>query len=97
MTDFDILSSTLSAAQVILEKQEGYEEAINIGNLMYRYTTPAAVVKVKSVNDVRSTIAFARKNHLRVTVKNGGHSYMGYCLNEGGIVIDLSLMNTCHI
>ncbi|KAM0309088.1 hypothetical protein ACHAPQ_012606, partial [Fusarium lateritium] len=35
--------------------------------------------------------------NLRVTVKNGGHSYMGYCLNEGGIVIDLSLMNTCHI
>lgn len=22
---------------------------------------------------------------------------MGYCLNEGGIVLDLSLMNTCHI
>ncbi|EWZ30295.1 hypothetical protein FOXYS1_11947 [Fusarium oxysporum] len=97
MADFNILSSILSADQVIRKDQKGYEEAINIGNLMYRYTTPAAVVKVKSVNDVRSTIAFARKNHLRVTVKNGGHSYMGYCLNEGGIVLDLSLMNTCHI
>ncbi|KAF5700208.1 isoamyl alcohol oxidase [Fusarium globosum] len=64
---------------------------------MYRYTTPAAVVKAKSENDVRSTIVFAHKNKLRLTVKNGGHSYMGYCLNEGGIVLDLSHMNTCHI
>lgn len=64
---------------------------------MYRYTTPVAVVKAKSVNDVRSTLAFANRHGLRLTVKNGGHSYMGYCLNEGGIVLDLSLMNTCYI
>ncbi|PNP61485.1 hypothetical protein FNYG_13772 [Fusarium nygamai] len=78
MADFNILSSTLSADQIILKGKKGYEEAINIGNLMYRYTTPAAVVKAKSINDVRSTIVFARKNNLRVTVKNGGHSYMGW-------------------
>ncbi|RMJ13992.1 hypothetical protein CDV36_006361 [Fusarium kuroshium] len=97
MVDFKILSSTLSDDQVLAKGQKGYEEAINIGNLMYRYTTPAVVVKAKSVNDVRSTVVFARDNKLRITVKNGGHSYMGYCLNEGGIVLDLSLMNTCHI
>ncbi|KAF5559202.1 fad linked oxidase [Fusarium mexicanum] len=97
MADFNILNQTLNTGQVILKGQKGYEEAINIGNLMYRYTTPAAVVQAKSDNDVRSTIVFAHKNNLRITVKNGGHSYMGYCLNEGGIVLDLSLMNTCHI
>ncbi|KAF5677445.1 fad linked oxidase [Fusarium circinatum] len=97
MADFSILNQTLNTGQVILKGQKGYEKAINIGNLMYRYTTPAAVVQAKSDNDVRSTIVFAHKNNLRVTVKNGGHSYMGYCLNEGGIVLDLSLMNTCHI
>ncbi|KAK1983646.1 hypothetical protein LZ30DRAFT_780395 [Colletotrichum cereale] len=36
-------------------------------------------------------------NGIRLTVKNGGHSYMGCCLNRDGIVLDLSLMNTCHI
>ncbi|RSL69634.1 hypothetical protein CEP54_002153 [Fusarium duplospermum] len=59
--------------------------------------TELVVVKAKSVNDVRSTLAFARQNDLCVAVKSGGHSCMGYCLNQGGIVLDLSLMNTCHI
>ncbi|KAF5019819.1 hypothetical protein F66182_8188 [Fusarium sp. NRRL 66182] len=97
MTDFNILKDTLTTEQVLEPGTLEYEKAIFIGNLNYRFTTPAVVVRAKSINDVKSTIAFARTNGLRLTVKNGGHSYMGYCLNQGGIVLDLSLMNTCHI
>ncbi|KXH64071.1 hypothetical protein CSAL01_01318 [Colletotrichum salicis] len=112
MVDIDILKQTLTPAQVLEPGTLQYEKAANhmggsiltrqnpqvfIGNLNYRFTTPVVIVQAKSTNDVVSTIDFARENGLRLTVKNGGHSYMGYCLNLSGIVLDLSLMNTCHI
>ena len=60
-------------------------------------TMPAIVVQARFVKDVQATVMFARQNMVRLTVKNGGHSYMGYCLNEGGIVLDLSLMNESSV
>ena len=60
-------------------------------------TMPAVVVQAKSIEDVQAVVTFARQNKARLTVKNGGHSYMGHCLNEGGIVLDLSLMKGCYI
>ncbi|KAK2006014.1 FAD-binding domain-containing protein [Colletotrichum eremochloae] len=97
MVDFNIMRQTLTPEQVLEPGSAEYEKAVFIGNLNYRFTTPAAVIRAKSTNDVVSTVDFARVNGIRLTVKNGGHSYMGYCLNRGGIVLDLSLMNTCHI
>lgn len=49
------------------------------------------------MSDVKFTLDFARSNGLRLTVKNGGHSFMGYCLNQGGIVLDISPMKACHV
>ncbi|KAF4467368.1 fad linked oxidase [Fusarium albosuccineum] len=68
-----------------------------IGNLNYRWATPLAVVQAKSIKDVQDAVNFARTHGVNLTVKNGGHSYMGYCLNVDGIVLDLSLMNDCEI
>ncbi|KAJ1324774.1 fumiquinazoline A oxidase [Microdochium nivale] len=98
---FDILQQTLSKGQVLVfgdkSTETAYEEAVFIGNLNYRFTTPAAVVIARSIQDVRATVTFARQRGVRLTVKNGGHSYMGYCLNEGGIVLEVSGMKGCYI
>ncbi len=53
---------------------------------------PALVVRPRSAADIALTISFARDSALPMTVKGGGHSAAGYCLNRGGIVLDLSLM-----
>nr|WCO08188.1 RNase T2 protein [Pestalotiopsis microspora] len=74
-----------------------YSRAVFIGNLNYRMTMPAIIVVARTVEDVQATVVFARQNGVRLTVKNGGHSYMGYCLNEGGIVLDLEKLNGCSI
>ncbi|KAF4995786.1 hypothetical protein FGRMN_4909 [Fusarium graminum] len=95
--DWNILKEILSEDQVLLPGTEAYSKAIFIGNLNYRYTTPAVVLQARSSEDVKSAIAFAKTNGVRLTVKNGGHSYMGYCLNEGGIVLDLSQMRGCYV
>ncbi|KAI0118508.1 FAD-binding domain-containing protein [Hypoxylon sp. NC0597] len=83
MTDFTVLKQKLATGQVLEPGTSEYSKAVFIGNLNYRMTMPALVVQARSVKDVENT--------------NGGHSYMGYCLNEGGIVLDLSGMKACSI
>ena len=47
----------------------------------------------RSIPDVSRTLRFAQDYELPLTVKGGGHSAAGYCLNRGGVVLDMSLMN----
>ena len=44
------------------------------------------------MQDVVAAYTFAVEHDLYVTVKGGGHRGSGYCLNQGGMVIDLSGM-----
>eukprot|EP01113_Clastostelium_recurvatum_P036674 TRINITY_DN5269_c0_g3_i1.p1 TRINITY_DN5269_c0_g3~~TRINITY_DN5269_c0_g3_i1.p1 ORF type:complete len:730 (-),score=220.77 TRINITY_DN5269_c0_g3_i1:91-2223(-) len=83
--------------RVITPDNESYEEVISIGNLLYRYLTPAVVVMAGTVEDVQTTVRVARQRGVRLTVMNGGHSYVGYCLNQGGIVLNMRLMNKVTI
>lgn len=68
-----------------------YDRAVAIDNGRTR-TPPAYVVFARSAPDVARTIDFARYLELPMTVRGGGHSAAGYCLNRGGVVLDLSLM-----
>ncbi|MFG2820927.1 FAD-binding oxidoreductase [Kitasatospora sp. NPDC048365] len=68
-----------------------YARTVEIDNGRTR-TPPAYVVRANSVADVARAIAFARELELPMTVRGGGHSAAGYCLNRGGVVLDLGLM-----
>lgn len=77
---------------------KSYEQAAFVGNLLYANLTPAVIVQAVTVEDVVATVVFMlklakKKIQLLLTVKSGGHSMGGYCLNEGGIVLDISSMN----
>ncbi|KAF2643186.1 FAD-binding domain-containing protein [Massarina eburnea CBS 473.64] len=52
----------------------------------------ACVVKVRSADDVTSTLSFIRENKIPFVVRGGGHSTSGSASIEDGLVIDLSLM-----
>lgn len=54
---------------------------------------PAAIVFPTSVNDIVLALKFAQANNLAFTVKGGGHSAAGYCLNQEGIVVDMLHFN----
>jgi hypothetical protein len=43
---------------------------------------------------VQSAIALAREKQLPVAVRSGGHSFEGFSLNDDGLSIDLTLMNS---
>ncbi|EKM76727.1 hypothetical protein AGABI1DRAFT_115615 [Agaricus bisporus var. burnettii JB137-S8] len=58
---------------------------------------PGAVVVPSTAEEIASTVSFARNHNILLTFKNGGNSFAGYCLNLGGIVIDLCRFKKIHI
>ena len=49
---------------------------------------PALIARCAGVADVRSAIGFARTHDLLVAVRGGAHSFPGYSVCDGGMVID---------
>ncbi|MER5635675.1 FAD-binding oxidoreductase [Kitasatospora sp. NPDC002227] len=53
---------------------------------------PAAVARCTSPADVQACLDVARGHGLPIAARSGGHSYLGYSVPNGGLVIDLRLM-----
>ncbi|KAK4195095.1 putative FAD-linked oxidoreductase YvdP [Triangularia verruculosa] len=87
--NFNTLNNDLPDGEVFTPGMAEYEAAVSIGNLLYRMITPKAIVLARSIHEVQTTVRFAARHSLHLTVKNGGHSYAAYCLNQDGIVLDL--------
>ena len=52
-------------------------------------THPGAIVRVANADDVSRVISFARDRGIELAVRSGGHSLVGSCGTDSGIVIDL--------
>ncbi|MCX6415884.1 MAG: FAD-binding oxidoreductase [Actinobacteria bacterium] len=74
-----------------------FDEAIFIGNELYSERRPAYVFQPNTVADIASALTMAKTRDLPFSIKCGGHSYAGYCLNDGGLMLDLSLMQGIEI
>jgi len=58
---------------------------------------PALIARCAGTNDVRQIVNFVRERGLVLSVRGGGHSAPGYGTNDGGVVIDLSLMKGIRV
>jgi FAD/FMN-containing dehydrogenase len=58
---------------------------------------PAVIVRVADAADVATVVALARDTGLELAIRSGGHSAVGHCVSEGGIVLDLSEMKAIDI
>ena len=58
---------------------------------------PAVIIRVKDADDVARVLSLARETGLPLAVRSGGHSVVGHCVTEGGIVLDLSDMRDLQI
>ena len=95
----DTAVSGLRAAvegQVISPADGGYEEHRRVWNgSIDRH--PALIVRCAGVDDVRTAIRFGRDHELPVAVRGGGHSFPGLSTCDGGLLIDLRLMNGVRV
>jgi FAD/FMN-containing dehydrogenase len=82
--------------EVISPDDAAYEEARKVWNGTVD-RRPAVIVRPKDTNGVAEAVNFARENGLNATVRGGGHNVAGSALNDGGVVIDLSLMRAVDV
>ncbi|HET8818699.1 MAG TPA: FAD-binding oxidoreductase [Xanthomonadaceae bacterium] len=58
---------------------------------------PAVIVRCRDAADVAIALAHARSAGMDVAVRGGGHDYAGNSTIEGGLLLDLSLMDAVHV
>jgi FAD/FMN-containing dehydrogenase len=73
-----------------------YDEARTIWNGMID-RRPAVIARCKDAEDVVSAVTFARNHNLLLAVKGGGHNVAGNAVCDGGVMLDLSLMNAVRV
>src|ERR1700749_1355001 len=83
-------------APVLTSSDPGYDEAPAVHNGMFD-RRPQGVVRGGQGADVIGAVNFARDAGLDLSIKGGGHSAPGFGTNDGGVVIDLSLMRYVHV
>ena len=50
---------------------------------------PRIIVEAASDNDVVEAVRFARANRMKIAVRGGGHSWVGFSLRDDSLLIDL--------
>lgn len=56
--------------------------------------SPLVIALCKNTSGVAEAVKYAKQNNLPVAVKSGGHCMEGFSCNDGGMVINLSALNT---
>lgn len=81
---------------LLLAGDDGYDGARRVwnGNVDRR---PALIARCRDATDVQKAVTFARERALLLSVRGGGHSAPGYGTNDGGLVIDLSMMKSVTV
>jgi hypothetical protein len=58
---------------------------------------PRIIVEAANDNDVIEAVRFARANRMKIAVRGGGHSWVGFSLRDDSLLIDLGCLNEVSI
>lgn len=89
--DWSALSARLSG-RLLRPGDPGYPVARLGYNELNDDQLPAAVARCTSAEDVRICLDAARGHGVPIAARSGGHSYLGYSVPDGGLVMDLRSM-----
>jgi FAD/FMN-containing dehydrogenase len=78
--------------RLLLPQDQGYAVARLGFNELNDGQLPAAVARCTSATDVRRCLDAARGHGVPIAARSGGHSYLGYSVPDGGLVMDLRPM-----
>jgi FAD/FMN-containing dehydrogenase len=87
----DQLTQSFSG-KILRPGEDTYDAARAIFNAMID-RRPALIAQPATAADVAAAVKFAAQNQLLVSVKGGGHAASGHAVCEGGLMIDLALLN----
>ncbi|MBS2554616.1 FAD-binding oxidoreductase [Catenulispora sp. NL8] len=77
--------------------ETGHPEYDALAGTVLATGTPTVILRPSSVGGVQSAVRHAASAGLPLAVRGGGHSFSGFGTNDGGIVIDLSLLSGVEI
>ena len=95
MTSIDQLREQVRGP-VIEPGEDGYDEHRRVHNGMHD-RRPALIVRAAATADAVAVVHYARENGLDLAVRGGGHSAPGFGTCDGGVVLDLGLINNVFV
>ena len=81
---------------VVQRGAPGYNVARVVYNTRFDGVKPQAIAFCESLADVQKTIRWARKHHVHIVPRSGGHSYGGYSTTSG-VVVDVSRLQAVSL
>ena len=82
--------------RLLVDGSPGYDQARTVWNAMVD-RRPRAIVRCGSAEDVAAAIRYGRERDLELGVRCGGHSVLGLCVPDGGLMIDLTPMGGVRV
>ncbi len=92
--DWTALRNHLSTHKLYQPGQVGYAQAHELFSPKYDSLQPSGVAYCKTAADVALCLSFVTRFGLAVRMRSGGHSYGGWSSVSGGLVLDVSEMNS---
>lgn len=81
---------------LLLPGQEGYEDRRRVWNgAIDRH--PLAIAQCTGPGDVSAAIRLAAGEHIRMTVRGGGHNVAGTAVRDDTMMLDLGRMNSVEV
>lgn len=74
-----------------------WQTAHQLYNTRFDGLKPAAVAYVAHADDIRTTLSYAQAHNIRVSIRNGGHSYAGYSSGDNRLILDVSKLNRIRV
>jgi FAD/FMN-containing dehydrogenase len=92
--DWAALRKHLSTRDLVRPGDRGYAQARQLFEPRFDALEPAGIAYCHAAADVATCLSFVRKFRLPMRIRSGGHSYAGWSTVTGGLVIDVSAMNS---
>jgi len=92
----DQLMASLNGTVVMMGDQN-YNDSVKLWNPIYDMNMPYMIIYCGNSTDIETAADFAILWSLNMSLRSGGHSFMGWSSNTGGVIIDVSMLNEVTI
>ena len=92
--DWEALRHQLSTHHLVRPGQSGYNQAKQLFSPQFDRLRPTGVAYCARPADVAACVTFASRFRLPIRARSGGHSYAGWSSVNGGLVVDVTGLNS---